>query len=81
MVCDLGIVRDIRGSMTRTGPGPADHAKLAGNVEHKNPSASDIRPRNRTPAGYVSLGTDAAIQDHRTGPGVIPRNKEGKDGC
>ena len=63
------------------GPGLAGHVRLAGNLEHRNPSASDIHPRNRTPVGNVSLATDDAIQDHRTGPGAIPRNKEGKDGC
>ena len=57
----------------------AGHVRLAGNLEHRNPSASDIHPRNRTPVGNVSLATDDAIQDHRTGPGAIPRNKEGKD--
>jgi hypothetical protein len=78
---DLGIVPDDRGRASRTDPGLAGHVRLAGNVAHRNPSASDIHPRNRTPARYVSLGTDDAIQDHRTGPGAIPRNKEGKDGC
>jgi hypothetical protein len=65
----------------RHGPGLAGHVRLAGNLGHKNPSASDIHPRNRTRAENVSLGTDDAIQGHRTGPGAIPRNKEGKDGC
>jgi len=64
-----------------SGGGLASHVRLAGNLEHRNPSASDIHPRNRTPAGNVSHGTDDAIQGHRTGPGAIPRNKEGKDGC
>ena len=50
-------------------------------LRHRNPSASDIHPRNRTRVGYVSLGTDDAIEGHRTGPGAIPRNKEDKDGC
>ena len=60
---------------------PGDHVRLAGNPRRRNPSASDIHPRNRTRAGNVSLGTDDAIEGHRTGPGAIPRNKEGKDGC
>jgi hypothetical protein len=79
--CDLGIVTDSRGWASRADPGLAGHVRLASNLEHKNPSASDIHPRNRTPMGNVSLGTDDAIQGHRTGPDAIPRNKEGKDGC
>jgi hypothetical protein len=79
--CDLGIVPDSRGRASRADPGLAGHVRLAGNLEHRNPSASDIHPRNRTPVGNVSLATDDAIQGHRTGPGAIPRNKEGKDGC
>ena len=63
------------------GAGLAGHVRLARNLEHRNPSASDIHPRNRTPVGNVSLAADDAIQGHRTGPGAIPRNKEGKDGC
>src|SRR3984957_12016263 len=78
IACDLGIVSDSSGRSSLADPGLAGHFRLVGNVEHRNPSASDIHPRNRTRAGYVSLGTDDAIQDHRTGPGDIPRNKEGK---
>jgi hypothetical protein len=78
---DLGIVPESTGRASRTAPGLAGHVRLAGNVPHRNPSASDIHPRNRTPVGNVSLATDDAIQGHRTGPGAIPRNKEGKDGC
>jgi len=63
------------------GAGLAGHVRLSDNLEHRNPPASDIHPRNRTRVGNVSLGTDDAIQGHRTGPGAVPRNKEGKDGC
>jgi hypothetical protein len=59
----------------------AGHVRLADNLDHRNPPASDIHPRNRTPVAYVSLGTDDAIQGHRTGPGAIPVTREGKDGC
>ena len=79
--CDLGVVPEGTGRASRIDAGLAGHVRLLGNVAHRNPSASDIHPRNRTRAGYVSLGTDDAIQDHRTGPGAIPRSKEGKDGC
>src|SRR5580658_5544109 len=70
-----------RGLVDGRGRGLAGHVRLAHNMGRRNPSASDIHPRNRTRVGNVSLGTDDAIQDHRTGPGAIPRNKEGKDGC
>ena len=59
---------------------PVGHDGLGGCPRRKNPSASDIHPRNRTPAGNVSLGADDAVEGHRTGPGAI-RNKEGEDGC
>jgi hypothetical protein len=78
---DLGKDHEARERVRSTSPDPVGHVRLAGNLEHRNPSASDIHPRNRTPVGNVSLATDDAIQGHRTGPGAIPRNKEGKDGC
>ena len=81
LVRDLGKDHGSRDWVSGIGPGLVGHVRLAGNLEHRNPSASDIHPRNRTPVGNVSLGTDDAIQGHRTGPGAIPRNKEGKDGC
>ena len=81
LVRDLGKDHDGRDWVSGIGSGLAGHVRLGGNLEHRNPSASDIHPRNRTPVGNVSLGTDDAIQGHRTGPGAIPRNKEGKDGC
>ena len=50
---DLGKGHDGRDWVSGIDPGLAGHVRLAGNVEHRNPSASDIHPRNRTPAGNV----------------------------
>src|SRR5580693_3047929 len=75
---ELGEGQDSRDWVSGMGPGLGGHVRLASNLKHRNPSASDIHPRNRTPAGNVSMGTDDAIQGHRTGPGAIPRTEGGK---
>ena len=73
--------RDLDERDARDDPGLEGHVRLPVTRVAGNPSASDIHPRNRTRAGNVSQGTGDAVKGHRTGPGAIPRDKEGKDGC